>query len=73
MFFKTIIATAIAALFAGQVMGTATDPYAACNCPNNCSHQVNSSCKFYSGNSDNSDVVSGRCTSEGNYLVCIPN
>ncbi|XXG98186.1 hypothetical protein Hte_004507 [Hypoxylon texense] len=72
MFFKTVLATTFIALFAGQVAGIATDPYSACNCPNNCSHQVNSNCKFYGGVSDSSDVLSGRCISEGNYLVCMP-
>jgi hypothetical protein len=32
----------------------------ACNCPNNCSHKQGSSCKFYSGPSDTSKVISGR-------------
>ena len=32
----------------------------ACNCPNNCSHKAGSSCKYYSGPSDNSPVVKGR-------------
>ncbi|KAI1394748.1 hypothetical protein F4819DRAFT_493151 [Hypoxylon fuscum] len=72
MFSKTVITTAIVALLAGQVVGIATDAYAACNCPNNCSHEVNSNCEFYTGNSDTSPTVTGRCTTENNYLVCIP-
>jgi hypothetical protein len=31
----------------------------ACNCPNNCRHKQGSSCKFYSGPSDTSSVISG--------------
>ena len=31
----------------------------ACNCPNNCSHKQGSSCKYYSGPSDSSPVISG--------------
>jgi hypothetical protein len=31
----------------------------ACNCPNNCSHKVNSSCKYRGGPSGNSPVLSG--------------
>lgn len=31
----------------------------ACNCPNNCSHKSGSSCKYYSGPSSDSTVISG--------------
>lgn len=31
----------------------------ACNCPNNCRHVSGSSCKYYSGPSDTSTVISG--------------
>jgi hypothetical protein len=36
----------------------------ACNCPNNCKHKQGSSCKYYSGPSDKSKVISG-----SKYLV----
>ncbi|KAI1480251.1 hypothetical protein K445DRAFT_24471 [Daldinia sp. EC12] len=75
MYFKSAIVSAVALLFAGQAMGAAliaTNSVAACNCPNNCSHKENSSCKFYSGPSDTSKVVSGRCHSQNGVLTCIP-
>ncbi|KAI1206703.1 uncharacterized protein F4807DRAFT_437961, partial [Annulohypoxylon truncatum] len=62
MQFKSAAISAIALLFAGQAMGAAliaTDPVAACNCPNNCSHGNGSSCKYRAGPSDSSSVVSG--------------
>ncbi|KAI1774998.1 hypothetical protein F4818DRAFT_441821 [Hypoxylon cercidicola] len=71
MFFKTAIVTAFVALFAGQVIGTATDSYAACNCPNNCKHKENSKCKFYSGASDTSKVLHGHCVKDGGALFCL--
>ncbi|THC89984.1 hypothetical protein EYZ11_010558 [Aspergillus tanneri] len=40
----------------------------ACNCPNNCSHKQGSSCKYYSGPSDGSQVVSGKCEYQGSQL-----
>ncbi|KAI0835444.1 hypothetical protein F5Y06DRAFT_299589 [Hypoxylon sp. FL0890] len=77
MFFKTAIVSAVALLFANQAMGAAliaTDPVAACNCPNNCSHGNGSSCKYYAGPSDSSSVVSGKCTPEADgTLTCVPN
>ncbi|CAK1358744.1 unnamed protein product [Cercospora beticola] len=48
----------------------ATNSYAACNCPNNCRHKAGSSCKYYGGVSDNSDVVSGHCVSLAGQLTC---
>ncbi|KAI0442204.1 hypothetical protein F4803DRAFT_551366 [Xylaria telfairii] len=49
---------------------TATDPYYACNCPNNCSHKDGSSCAYYAGPSDTSGVVYGTCVSRGGSLTC---
>ncbi|KAK7038790.1 hypothetical protein VNI00_010677 [Paramarasmius palmivorus] len=70
----TSLVAAIAILFAGQAFGatlTATDPVSACNPPNNGDHTVGSSCKYYSGPSDSSPVVSGECTDVGGTLTCI--
>ncbi|KAI0894046.1 hypothetical protein F4806DRAFT_473743 [Annulohypoxylon nitens] len=77
MQFKSALVSAVALLFAGQAMGAAmiaTDPVAACNCPNNCSHISGSSCKYRAGPSDSSSVVSGKCTPQnGGQLKCMPN
>ncbi|KAH7038354.1 uncharacterized protein B0I36DRAFT_359930 [Microdochium trichocladiopsis] len=71
MYFKSLITVAFTALMAGQALGIATDPYYACNCPNNCSHDVNSSCKYYANHSNSGPVVSGRCRNQGDgMLVC---
>ncbi|KAI8958235.1 hypothetical protein F5Y11DRAFT_351757 [Daldinia sp. FL1419] len=43
---------------------------AACNCPNNCSHKEGSSCKYYSGPSDKSSVVHGKCRKQNGFLMC---
>ncbi|KAK7224621.1 hypothetical protein V2G26_012624 [Clonostachys chloroleuca] len=40
----------------------AITPYFAYNCPNNCNHKDGSSCKYYSGPSNTSAVISGKCT-----------
>ncbi|KAI1649663.1 uncharacterized protein F4817DRAFT_313390 [Daldinia loculata] len=75
MYFKTAIVSAVALLFAGQAMGAAliaTNPDAACNCPNNCSHKDGSSCKYYAGPSDSSTVVSGKCRNQNGSLTCVP-
>ncbi|KAH9890053.1 hypothetical protein C8Q73DRAFT_838395 [Cubamyces lactineus] len=71
---KTALALAVTMLFTGQVMGSAliaTNPVAACNCPNNCSYRAGHSCRFYSGPSDNSPVLSGKCVDESGTLTCI--
>ncbi|KAF3056580.1 hypothetical protein GL218_06569 [Daldinia childiae] len=75
MYFKTAIISAFALLFAGQAMGAAliaTNPDAACNCPNNCSHGDGSGCKYYAGPSDSSSVVSGKCRRKNGALTCVP-
>ncbi|KAG7096301.1 hypothetical protein E1B28_003747 [Marasmius oreades] len=63
MFFKTVtIISTLAMLLVGQAMGgilIATDPVSACGPPNNKDHHAGSSCKFYSGPSDSSRVISG--------------
>ncbi|KAK7038791.1 hypothetical protein VNI00_010678 [Paramarasmius palmivorus] len=68
------ILSVVAVLFAGQAFGAvliATDPVAACNPPNNGDHHGGSSCKFYSGPSDSSHVVSGICIDQGGTLTCV--
>ncbi|CCC05439.1 hypothetical protein SMACR_09189 [Sordaria macrospora] len=49
----------------------ATDPFYACNCPNNCSHKAGSGCKYHSGPSDKSSVVKGKCVVRGGGLTCV--
>ncbi|GAB1216057.1 hypothetical protein ATERTT37_005262 [Aspergillus terreus] len=84
MHFTTALLSAMALLAANQVIGAAvevprdvdaiqiaTSPYYACNCPNNCSHKEGSSCKYYSGPSDDSKVISGKCEYQGSQLNCI--
>ncbi|KAI1098328.1 hypothetical protein F4804DRAFT_325121 [Jackrogersella minutella] len=76
MQFSSAIVSTIALLFAGQAMGAAliaTDPVAACNCPNNCSYGPGHSCKYRAGPSDSSSVVDGKCVEVGNTLTCQPN
>ncbi|KAK3950004.1 hypothetical protein QBC32DRAFT_316262 [Pseudoneurospora amorphoporcata] len=51
----------------------ATDPYYACNCPNNCRHKVGTGCKFYSGPSDTSGIINGKCASRDGTLTCVAN
>ncbi|KAK7038787.1 hypothetical protein VNI00_010674 [Paramarasmius palmivorus] len=74
MFSKvTAIISIAAVLFAGQALGAAqiaTDPVAACNPPNNGDHTAGSSCKFYSGPSDSSHVITGVCVDENGTLTC---
>ncbi|KAG7096333.1 hypothetical protein E1B28_003777 [Marasmius oreades] len=76
MFFKsTTIISTLAALFVGQAMGgvlIATDPVSACGPPNNNDHHAGSSCKFYSGPSDTSTVLSGTCVDRNGKLTCVP-
>ncbi|KFY00055.1 hypothetical protein O988_03546 [Pseudogymnoascus sp. VKM F-3808] len=85
MLFKTSFISAIALLAANQVIGAAvelprgeagiliaTDPYYACNCPNNCSYKPGTGCRFYSGPSDNSKVLKGKCQNKNGKLTCIP-
>ncbi|KAI1843449.1 hypothetical protein JX265_013331 [Neoarthrinium moseri] len=88
MLFKTTtILSAAAALFASQAMAAAvpegqdlsprdaliaTNPVAACNCPNNCSHKAGSGCKYKAGTSTDGSTVSGKCADQGGQLVCVP-
>ncbi|KFX87176.1 hypothetical protein V490_08470 [Pseudogymnoascus sp. VKM F-3557] len=44
----------------------------ACNCPNNCSYKPGTGCRFYSGPSDNSKVLKGKCQNKNGKLTCIP-
>ncbi|KAG5933210.1 hypothetical protein E4U60_004620 [Claviceps pazoutovae] len=37
----------------------ATDPYFACNCPNNCKHKEGTSCRYYKNFSDSGPVAKG--------------
>ncbi|KAK7688258.1 hypothetical protein QCA50_008628 [Cerrena zonata] len=85
MFATRVISVAVAAalVFVGQVQAAntipraaliATDPaknIAACNPPNNGDHKVGSSCKFFSGPSDSSPVVSGTCIDQSGTLTCV--
>ncbi|KAL5358290.1 hypothetical protein BJX96DRAFT_146290, partial [Aspergillus floccosus] len=84
MHFSTALFSVMALLAAHQVIGAsvevprgidaaqiATSPFYACNCPNNCKHKKGSSCKYYSGPSDKSKVISGKCEWQGNQLNCI--
>ncbi|KAB8233568.1 uncharacterized protein BDW43DRAFT_310926 [Aspergillus alliaceus] len=84
MLFRTTLLSAIALLAANQVIGAAvevppgvdavqiaTSPYYACNCPNNCKHKQGTNCRFYSGPSDASQAISGKCEYQGNQLNCI--
>ncbi|CAL1712985.1 unnamed protein product [Somion occarium] len=74
----SVVATAI--LFAAHAQADttipraaliATDPVAACNPPNNGDHTTGSSCKFFSGPSDNSPVISGTCAPQNGVLTCV--
>ncbi|KAK7688169.1 hypothetical protein QCA50_008539 [Cerrena zonata] len=49
----------------------ATDPVSACGPPNNGNHHLGSSCKYYSGPSDSSPVVSGTCINQNGRLTCV--
>ncbi|KAK7688120.1 hypothetical protein QCA50_008490 [Cerrena zonata] len=83
MFTTRVAAFALAAamFFAGQAQAAntipraaliATDPVAACNPPNNGDHTLGSSCKFFSGPSDSSPVISGTCVpGDGGTLTCV--
>ena len=72
MFSKSFIAVVLSALMAGQALGIATDPYYACNCPNNCDREINTSCKYYENHSNTGPIVDGRCKEEGNgIMMCI--
>ncbi|KAG5984640.1 hypothetical protein E4U55_003861 [Claviceps digitariae] len=55
---------------AEAAIAIATDPYFACNCPNNCSHKYGSSCKYYKNFSDKGPVASGKCGYKGSDLYC---
>ncbi|KAG6188071.1 hypothetical protein E4U10_005341 [Claviceps purpurea] len=48
----------------------ATDPYFACNCPNNCSHKEGSSCRYYKNFSDSGPVAKGKCGWQNGHLNC---
>ncbi|CAL1712968.1 unnamed protein product [Somion occarium] len=76
--FTFVVAAAM--LLVGQVQAganipraalIATNPVAACNPPNNGNHHLGSSCKFFSGPSDKSPVVSGTCINENGVLTCV--
>ncbi|KAK7688255.1 hypothetical protein QCA50_008625 [Cerrena zonata] len=82
MFATRVISIAVAAalLFVGQAQAAntipraaliATDAVAACNPPNNGDHKVGSSCKFFSGPSDSSPVISGTCIDQSGTLTCV--
>ncbi|KAI1169506.1 hypothetical protein F4777DRAFT_584857 [Nemania sp. FL0916] len=80
MHFSTAIVSAIAMLSAGTmaasikapanapVIRIATDPEAACNCPNNCDHELDDSCKFYE--TDSGIVQTGTCQQTLGGLYC---
>ncbi|KAF7594828.1 hypothetical protein BBP40_008158 [Aspergillus hancockii] len=73
MHFSTALFSVMALLAANQVIGASVEvprDYA-CNCPNNCKHKQGSGCKYYSGPSDKSNVISGKCEWQGNQLNCI--
>ncbi|XXH05899.1 hypothetical protein Hte_012341 [Hypoxylon texense] len=75
MQFKTVLVSALSVLFAGQAMGiaiTATNPDAACRCPNNCSHELGSSCAYKAGSSTDGSTVDGTCGEGNGGLTCIP-
>ncbi|KAI0123410.1 hypothetical protein BJ170DRAFT_697885 [Xylariales sp. AK1849] len=88
MLFKTTILSAAALLFASHAIGaampagqdvspratilTATNPVAACNCPNNCSHKAGSSCAYKAGTSTDGSTVKGKCALKKGTLTCIP-
>lgn len=42
---------------------------AACNCPNNCGHEVNDSCKYYQP--DSSDLVTGGKSLDDKVCVAV--
>ncbi|KAI2611689.1 uncharacterized protein GGS25DRAFT_205635 [Hypoxylon fragiforme] len=87
MQFKSTVFSTLALLMASTAIGAAietpghevdaraamiaTDPYYACNCPNNCKHKQGSSCKYYSGPSDKSGQISGTCNSRDGSLTCV--
>ncbi|KAL1748040.1 hypothetical protein HDZ31DRAFT_60738 [Schizophyllum fasciatum] len=67
------LSTAAAAiLFAGQVAASAPeDPYASCNCPQNCGFTVGHECQWTETVAINSWVVSGTCVEDAyGKLMC---
>ncbi|KAF4332894.1 antifungsal 2 [Fusarium beomiforme] len=74
---KTFITVLVTSLLAGEAVAAitpliATDPVSACQCPRNCSHKSGSKCKYYSGPSSDTSVLSGKCAyRDGLGLVCI--
>ncbi|CCE29619.1 uncharacterized protein CPUR_03466 [Claviceps purpurea 20.1] len=48
----------------------ATDPFFACNCPNNCKHNEGTSCRYYSNYSDSGPVSRGKCGWKNGQLYC---
>ncbi|KAL1692310.1 hypothetical protein GGG16DRAFT_112256 [Schizophyllum commune] len=55
---------AAAVLFAGQAAAIASDPYKACNCPNNCDYNLGHECKFIKSIAINSYTISGTCAED---------
>ncbi|KAI1661257.1 hypothetical protein F4813DRAFT_385791 [Daldinia decipiens] len=75
MYFKTAIVSAIALLFASQAMGDAPiayNPYAACNCPDNCFHRPGSICEYYADDSHHL-VYHGRCHKRHHHVLTVCN
>ncbi|KAI0129541.1 hypothetical protein BJ170DRAFT_616709 [Xylariales sp. AK1849] len=68
---KIAILAAFAALSIGHVAATATNPYAACQGPNNGKHGYGDSCAYLDGPSTSANVFNGQCgTTSGNGLKC---
>ncbi|KAI5899687.1 uncharacterized protein SCHCODRAFT_02561231 [Schizophyllum commune H4-8] len=55
---------AAAVLFAGQAAAIASDPYKACNCPNNCDYNLGHECKFIKSVAINDYTISGTCAED---------
>ncbi|KAI4523366.1 hypothetical protein K525DRAFT_181044, partial [Schizophyllum commune Loenen D] len=55
---------AAAVLFAGQAAAIASDPYKACNCPNNCDYNLGHECKYIKSIAINSYTISGTCAED---------
>ncbi|KAG2414014.1 hypothetical protein HFD88_003205 [Aspergillus terreus] len=75
MHFTTALLSAMALLAANQVIGAAVevprDVDAIQIATSPCCHKKGSSCKYYSGPSDDSKVISGKCEYQGSQLNCI--
>ncbi|KAI1139880.1 hypothetical protein F5Y05DRAFT_334938 [Hypoxylon sp. FL0543] len=86
MLFKAAAVSAFALICAHQAAAApaveprmaqiALNAYAACNCPKNCDHHVNDSCKYYGGISDTGIILGGICYKPNSYagsdLECLP-